>query len=63
MILAKEENRISKQGLKEEDLQWGGKVENLRLGDLLDVLYRDNGDPGPGNLQLDGIECRLFLLG
>lgn len=64
MVLVKEENRTSKQVLKEVDLQWQwtGEVENLGLGDLLDDLCRDNGDPGPGNLQLDGLECRRFLL-
>lgn len=62
VVLSKEENRIWKQALREEDLQWKGEVENLRLEDLLDVLCRDNGDPGPGNPQLDELEFRRFLL-
>jgi hypothetical protein len=57
MVLSKEENLIWKKVLKEE---W--EVETLRLGDLWDVLCRGNGDPVPGNLQLDGLECRRFLL-
>lgn len=46
MILTKGGKRILKQDLKEEDLQWKGGVEIQRLGDLLDVLCRDSGDPG-----------------
>ena len=61
VVLSKGENRIWKQVLKEEDLQWKGEVENLRLGDLLDVLCKDNGDPEPGNPWLDGLECQRFL--
>jgi hypothetical protein len=62
VILTKGGKRILKQDLKEDDLHWKGGVGSPRLGGLLDVLCTDSGDPGSGNLRLDGLECWRFHL-